>query len=154
MIVRMYEDRDALALFELNKTYRYGALEGFVPMGDDALAGGLGWILGIPGVEVVVAENEDGYIVGAIGMSYGPFCWNPKRKLASEVFMLMADDAPPMALLMLMRKVEQRKSINGVKIQEWSELHDNEDDVPISRLGKIYKRMGMRPVQTLWMGEA
>jgi len=148
MIVRLADmESDALALFDGARDFisRMDYTE-FLPLNEDALLAGISHALTLPGVEIVVAE-DDSRIVGGMGTLYAPFIWNPLATAAHEMFMWTNRDAPKTTLLRLLRFVEGRMKHHEADMREFAAMTSSPSGVE-----KLYKRMGLRKIHTMWAG--
>ena len=102
-------------------------------------------ILGLPGVEVYVADR--GRLAGAIGLMYAPYLWNPDLAWADELFFWCAPDAPAATALRLIRHAEAQMRAHGVHGRSFASLPSS----PKS-LENVYSRMGLKPMQVTWAG--
>jgi hypothetical protein len=125
---------------------RMPSIEG-LPENDNELSDAIAYLVAI-GLEIIVVEHE-GRIVAGLGSIYAPFVWNRKHLNASEMFMWGDGQAPPMALRALLRFYQKRKQERGVRLQDMSQLSTSPNNIE-----KLYRAMGLKPVQTLWMGAA
>jgi hypothetical protein len=148
MIVRLADmERDALAIMDGARDFVSRMdFTGWMPKTDEEFTAALSRMLAHESMEIAVCENE-GRIVGGIGMMYLPCDWNPSLLVAVEKFIWCATDAPPHALLLLLRFVGKRMKHRGVAIPEFVELTSSPPGLEM-----VYRRMGLRPVQTVWMG--
>ena len=96
--------------------------------------------------EILVAEYK-GTIVGGIGMVYAPCMWNLKISNAEEFFWWVSKDAPSSTALRLLRHVRSNAVAKGCKFITFSSLTSSP-----AALDKVYRRMGLRPTHTTYMG--
>lgn len=111
----------------------------------EAAAEGLAFFLEIDGFEMWLADN--GTVVGGIGLLFAPFPWDRTKTIMSEQFIWCAQHAPLQTFLLLLRKAEERYDAHGADIKEFVDLTSSPPGIE-----KIYRRMGLRPVQRTWMG--
>lgn len=116
-----------------------------IPTDDERLSEALRTLLGLPGVEVTVAEHE-GRVVGGIGMIYAPFHWNPEILWAEELFWWTDRNAPPTAAMRLFREAcrvgrERGAWANFKRLMESPEGVDS-----------VYRRSGFEPIEVSYMG--
>ncbi len=97
-------------------------------------------------IEILVAEH-DGDIVGGIGMIYTPCMWNPKVSTIEELFWWVSKDAPLSTALKLLRRVRSNAVAKGCKFIVFRSLTSSP-----KVLDKIYRKMGLRPIETSYMG--
>lgn len=118
----------------------------FLPAQAD-LAAAIGRILTLDQVETLVAEH-DGGIVGGIGMLYAPHIWNPGLLVGDELFWWTAPDAPRTTALRLLRAARESARERGALLT-FKKLTSSPDGVD-----RVYRRMGLRPAETVYMGWA
>ena len=148
MLVRLADvESDALAIVEGAKDFisRIGFAE-WMPSEDSELAAAIGHILAIDGVEVAVAV-EDEAMVGALGVIYAPYIWNRKLTIAEELFFWTAPGAPGTAALRLLRFMRHRATKKRVAIVAFKALGTSP-----AKLEKVYRALGLRPVEATYMG--
>lgn len=116
-----------------------------LPETDDEIIAQVGHLVSVPGVEILVAEDE-GEVVGGIGMLYSPFLWNSRLCSAEQLFVWTADHAPPVALFKLLRAVQRRMTEHGVEVANFKAK------VSHPTFDKVLLRMGLRPVETVYIG--
>lgn len=97
-------------------------------------------------VEILIAENK-GSIIGGIGMIYAPCLWNLKVLTAEELFWWVSKDAPSSTALRLLRRVNSNVVAKGCKFIMFKSLSSSP-----RTLDKVYRRMGLRPIETTYMG--
>ena len=145
MIVRLANfDTDALGILEGTRDFvsRMGAFE-FLPENIDEI---VAKNVTADFIETAVIEHE-GNIVGALGMAYLPFIWNPKLTSAEELFFWTSKSSPNTAALQLLRFVGERIKTKGRSVVTFRRLMTS----PAS-LDRVYRRMGLKPVETNYMG--
>ena len=118
----------------------------FLPDSEIEFSDAVGRVMSYDFVEVTVAEHE-GDIVGGIGMSYVPCIWNPKSVMAEELFWWASEEAPKTTALRLLRFIKERASSVGADFLSFKRLTSS----PIG-VSKVYKRMGMRELETTFIG--
>ena len=118
----------------------------FLPDTDEDLVEGLTRLINLDCTEILVAEY-DGYIVGGIGMIYAPCMWNLKTSIAEELFWWVSKDAPSSTALRLLRHVSSNAVAKGCKFVVFKSLSSSPET-----LDKVYRKMGLRPVETSYMG--
>ena len=118
----------------------------FLPDSETEFSDNIGRVMSYDFVEVTVAEHE-GDIVGGIGMSYIPCLWNPKSVMAEELFWWASKDAPKTTALRLLRFIKDRASSAGANFLSFKKLTSS----PIG-VSKVYKRMGLRELETTFIG--
>lgn len=148
MIVRRADpDADALAIFDGARDFvaRMDCRD-IVPIDDAALLDALSQIVASANVEIWLAE-QDGKVVGGIGLLFSPFLWNRNVETMSELFIWAAKDAPVSAFLRLNRMAQRRKAERGAGLTEFHRLTSSPDGI-----ARVYAGMGLRKVQETWMG--
>ena len=118
----------------------------FLPDTYEEVVEGLIRLVNLDPIEIWVAEY-DGYIVGGIGMVYAPCIWNLKISIAEELFWWVSKDAPLSTALRLLRHVNSKKAARGCKFMVFKSLTSSPET-----LDKVYRRMGLRPTETSYMG--
>lgn len=140
-------DTDALAIMEGAKDFISRIDFGdWTPTDDAELAAAIGHILALDGVEVAVAV-EDEAIVGALGVIYAPYIWNRTLTMAEELFFWTAPDAPVTAALRLLRFMRRRATEKRVAIVSFKALNTSP-----ANLERVYRALGLRPVEATYMG--
>lgn len=140
-------EADALQIFDGAKDFISRMdFTPFIPDNDADLARCIGDVLAIEGMEIVVAEDNE-QIKGGIGMLYAPFVWNRKIIVADEMFIWTAPDAPQSTLLRMLRFVEVRMKEHNASLREFVSLSSSPEGVD-----RVYARMGLKKVQTMWAG--
>ncbi len=112
----------------------------------DALIETLAFIVTLPGFECWLDE-DDGRVVGGIGLFVAPPFWNRRIVGITEVFIWAAQDAPKMTFLRLMRQVRKRKSETGATYVEMMSLTSSPPGV-----ARVYAGMGLFKIQETWIG--
>lgn len=120
----------------------------FLPDNYEDLVEGLTRLVNLDCTEILVAEY-DRSIIGGIGMIYAPCMWNLKVSTAEELFWWVAKDAPLSTALRLLRRVSSNAVAKGCKFVVFKSLTSSPET-----LDKVYRRMGLRPVETSYMGVA
>ncbi len=118
----------------------------FLPETYEEVVEGLIRLVNLDPIEIWVAEYE-GYIVGGIGMIYSPCIWNLKISIAEELFWWVSKDAPLSTALRLLRHVNSKEAARGCKFMVFKSLTSSPET-----LDKVYRRMGLRPTETSYMG--
>lgn len=116
-----------------------------VAEGDD-LVEAVAKVVSLPGFECWVDER-DGKIVGGIGLLFSPPVWKPRELGMSELFIWAAKDAPTTTFLRLMRCAEKRRREMGAAQRQFEQLPSSPPGIE-----RIYRAMGLRRVQTTWIG--
>ena len=118
----------------------------FLPDTYEEIVEGLTRLVNLDPIEILVAEYE-GSIVGGIGMIYAPCMWNFKVSIAEELFWWVSKDAPLSTALRLLRHVSSNAAARGCKFTVFKSLSSSPET-----LDKVYRKMGLRPVETSYMG--
>ncbi len=118
----------------------------FLPDTDGDLVEGLTRLVNLDCTEILVAEYNE-CIVGGVGMVYAPCMWNFKVSIAEELFWWVSKDAPSSTALRLLRRVSSNAVAKGCKFVVFKSLSSSPET-----LDKVYRRMGLRPVETSYMG--
>ncbi|KKL48084.1 hypothetical protein LCGC14_2329060, partial [marine sediment metagenome] len=118
----------------------------FLPDTYEEIVEGLTRLVSLDPIEMLVAEYE-GSIVGGIGMVYSPCIWNLKVSIAEEMFWWVSKDAPSSTALRLLRRVSSNAVAKGCKFIVFKSLSSSPET-----LDKVYRRMGLRLVETSYMG--
>lgn len=148
MIVRPADlEKDALAIMDGARDFvarmDYTA---FLPETDEDFVASVGFLVTLPGFEILLAEHE-GSVVGGIGLLFAPHIWNRKALTMAEQFIWCASDAPKTTFLRLMNAAEARRVEKGARLVEFVNLTSSPEGV-----GRVYRAMGLRKVQEGWMG--
>lgn len=148
MIVRRAEpEADALAIFDGAKDFVSRLdLRDRVPFDDDGLLEALSFMVASDDVEIWLIE-QDGRIVGGIGLLFLPFLWNRRIRAMSELFIWTAPDAPRTAFLRLIRTAQRRKRERGADISEFVRMTSSPGSID-----RIYGGLGLRKAQETWVG--
>lgn len=118
----------------------------FLPDSDEALMLALGRVLSQPGVTVLVAERG-GEVIGGIGLLLAPQLWNPEIIAMEELFWWVAPEAPNVTALCLLRAARRLAQECGVAQVTFKSLTSSPPAID-----RVYRRMGLRPVETAYMG--
>ena len=118
----------------------------FLPDTYEDLVEALTRLVNLECTEILVVEYE-GNIVGGIGMVYTPSMWNLEVSTAEEFFWWVSKDAPLSTALRLLRRVRSNAVAKGCKFITFSSLTSSPET-----LDKVYRRMGLRPTHTTYMG--
>ena len=144
MIIRPADlEKDALAILDGAKDFATRTPMNHLLQGDsytDAVAR----IVTLPDFELTLAEHND-VVVAGIGIFYSAFIWNPEILVAEEHFWWADKDAPYSAgfkvIKQAIKNIEERGAIPMFKSLTTS--HKGVD--------KVYRSLGMKPVETLYM---
>lgn len=118
----------------------------FLPATADEMEPALDRILRLPGARVFLAEQA-GRIVGGIGLFHAAGLWAPDEKTADELFFWIEPDGPPIAALGLLKAAMADMRNEGIAIMSFHALETSPPGV-----ARLYRRLGLRPVQTTFMG--
>lgn len=118
----------------------------FLPDADEDFVASVGFLISLPGFEILLAEHE-GAVVGGIGLLFAPHIWNRKALTMAEQFIWCAPGAPPTTFLRLMRAAEARRVERGARVAEFVNLTSSPRGI-----AGVYTAMGLRKVQEGWMG--
>lgn len=111
---------------------------------DDKFLKAVSTVVMMPNFEVLVAEHED-RVIGGIGIFYTPLLWNNAILVAEEHFWWVEKTAPFKTGITLfnqaMQNIDKRGAIPMFKLLSTSPRG----------VDKLYRRSGMKPVETLYM---
>ena len=139
--------KDALAIFDGAKDFISRMdYRDFLPETDEELMLAVGRVLNTPGVETLLAERG-GRVVGGLGLIVSPHLWNPEILAMEELFFWTAPTAPKSAALRLLRAALSLAAERGVSVISFKALTTSPKGV-----GRAYERLGLRPVETSYMG--
>lgn len=147
MIVRRAELRDWAALKAGAEAFAaQSGLDCILSEDPKVLHGSLAALLETGRVVVFVAE-ADGEIQGGIGMTAGPYLWNPDSILAEEIFWFVNGEAPKAALSLLKAAREWSEEVGATHLM----FHSLESSPP--KVARVYGAMGLEPVQRSFLGK-
>ena len=110
----------------------------------DVLVKAMSRIVGLEGMEILIAEHEE-KAVGGIGTLYSPYMWNPEITVADQLFWWAAENAPFRTAKVLidetMRRIDERGAMPLFRIP----------NTLSQGIGKLYRRLNMIPVETTYM---
>lgn len=115
------------------------------PSDPNAFEAALWRIIKLDAVEILLAE-EDGRIVGGLGLLFTPFVWDPERLMAEEVFFWCAVDAPPVTALRLLRGTLSASQSRGATHLM---MHVMSSSPP--KLHQVLMRLGFEPLQSSYV---
>ena len=118
----------------------------FVAESDDELIACLQRLINLGCVTVTVAEHE-GRLIGGIGMLYAPCLWNSHINTGEELFWWVDRNAPKATALKLLRAAKDQAKTIGCKYVTFKSLTSSPEGVD-----RVYRKMGMRPVEMSYMG--
>lgn len=129
---------------------RHKAHEGVLNLGslfpddDKVLVKAIVRLLSFSGLEVLIAEHK-GRVVGATGVLYMPYMWNPDLLTGDKIFWWTEEDAPFRTAMILanetMNRIEARNAVPIFRALKT-------DPKGVERL---YQKMSMTPVETVYM---
>lgn len=102
--------------------------------------------ISLESVEVLVVEY-DNELIGGIGMIYAPCIWNPTILNAEQLFFWVSPTAQSTTALQLLRGAMRNAQMRGCSLVIFRKLTSNSD-----KLHSIYQLMGLRVVETTYMG--
>lgn len=118
----------------------------YFPKDERGVISVIGKVVTSESIEVLVAEHEE-EIVGILIVAFVPYLWNPEITHAEELLWWVAQDAPKTAGLRLLRFARKRAKEIGADVMTFTALTSSPKN-----LGRIYERMGMREIETSYMG--
>lgn len=98
-----------------------------------------------PNVTIFLAFEGD-RCVGGIGVVYGQFLWNPALRTAEEIFWWVSPDAPVTAAMRLL-KAATKDAVGKADVRTFADLSTSP-----AKVGALYEKMGLRPVQRTYLG--
>lgn len=110
------------------------------------LAGAVKFLLGVPGMTVLLAEIE-GVVFGGVGVLVNPYIFNLERVSCEEIFWWCYPEAPPETAMLLLRAAKAHGKANGATVFMFHALEQSPPGVDLA-----YRRMGTKPLQTTYMG--
>ena len=119
----------------------------FLPINNDSLISSLRRLLDLQVVTIMVADHEEKGIVGGIGMLYSPCVWNQDIIVGEELFWWVSKEAPKTTALRLLREVRLQARAIGCEFVTFKSLTSSPKGVD-----KLYRKMGLRPIETSYMG--
>lgn len=119
----------------------------FIPVDERHLIEALKRLLYSGVVRITVAEDEEKGIVGGIGMLYAPCMWNQEAIIGEEIFWWVSEEAPKSVALRLLRSAKEQSVSVGCKFVSFKSLTSSPEGVD-----RIYRKMGLRPLETSYMG--
>ena len=103
-------------------------------------------LLSKPEIEVTVAD-DDGELVAGIGMAFSPVLWNPTMIQAEEIFWWASPNAPPTAAIRVIKAAMASVKSDTDTMIVFKSMTSSPDSV-----GRIYGRLGLREVETCYVG--
>lgn len=139
-------NKDSLAIFEGAKDFIARMdYRDFLPNNDSDLSYAVGFVINLPGAEVLVAEHN-GQIVGGVGLLFVPHIWNQSRLVMDELFWWCHPGAPRTTALRLLRSAIGRARERDALVS-FKALTSSPEGVD-----KVYRQMGLRPFETTYVG--
>ena len=115
-------------------------------MGDN-LEASIAAVVNNPDVRVLLAV-KDGEVVGGMGLYFAPYMWDHKKVVCNELFWWCYPHAPKLAALILLKRARTLARDYGANLVSFTAMRNSPDGV-----GRVYERMGLKAVQTHYMGE-
>jgi len=129
---------------------RHKAHEGDLNLGslfpddDNVLIQAISRLVRCEGLEILIAE-DDSRVVGGLGVLYMPYMWNLELLTGDKLFWWTEEDAPFRTAIILVNEAMKRIELRGA--------------MPIFRAlktdskggEKLYRRLDMVPVETIYM---
>lgn len=106
-------------------------------------------LLSTPSVDVVLVE-DDGRVVSGLGITTGPFVWNPSYMQLDEIFWWAAEDAPKSAALLAIRYALHTAKKRAGDLKVLASFKFLETSPP--GVARVYERMGLEKVETTYLG--
>lgn len=146
MIIRLADiESDALAILEGFKDFAERTyFRDLFPETDEGFTQAMSRIVALPDLEFLVADHED-EMVGALGLLYSPYLWNPAVLTATELFWWAKTDAPYRTGSMLINEAMARVEARGA-IPVFRALESSPPGVV-----RKYEKLGMVPVETTYV---
>jgi hypothetical protein len=145
------KDRDFPAILEGARAFAAStpahARALLAPLDSAAFAANLRGFLGLEAVGVSLAVGADGRALAGLGFFVGPYPLNPARVEWHEMFWWAAPDAPAAAALGVLRHALRRGKAKGATIATAHALETSPAGVD-----RIYRRLGLLPVQRTYIG--
>ena len=113
---------------------------------DGGLEASVTTLLELDVVRIYLAETD--HIVGGLGVSVQPFLWNMQLTEMSELFFWVHPGAPVTAALVLLRRAMADAEAERIDIVTFVSLATSS-----KKVGRIYERLGFKPVQQSYMKE-
>lgn len=98
------------------------------------------------GTSVILAE-QNGDVVGGLGVLIAPYLWNPGKLSLEELFWWVRPGASPYAGGLLFRDALRRAKRAGVTIVSFGKLDTSPEGVD-----RVYRKAGLRPIQSTYVG--
>lgn len=103
-------------------------------------------MIALPQITVLLAE-VDGVVMGGFGYMVIPNLWNRSLSTWEEIFWWVYPEAPPETAMLLLRQAWANGKAAGATVFTAHKLETSPRGVDIA-----YRRLGMKPVQTTYMG--
>lgn len=101
-------------------------------------------LISCPGLEIIIAESE-GKVVGGAGVVFMPYMWNRDLLTGDKIFWWTEKTAPFRTARLLAEEVLRRIEERGA-MPVFRALGTDPKGVE-----KLYRRLGMTPVETVYM---
>lgn len=92
---------------------------------------------------------DDGHIVGMLGGLFSPVYFNYSHTSGEELFWFVADDAPQMTGIKLLKAMESAARDKGCRSWQMKSL----DRLGGERMVRLYERMGYRRAESMFIKE-
>ena len=136
-------DRDALALMEAAQDLARRVVFPALLPDENGFRDAVGRVVTLPGLEILVAD-DGGRLVGAIGVLFAPYVWNPKLMVGEHIFLWTQRKAPYKTAWLLvdaaLRRIEEKRAFPIFHI-----LTNNHG------LEKVYRRHGLERSDSAFM---
>lgn len=137
-------DNDALAIADGARDFANRvAFKSLFPKGRD-FNSAIGRIMELDELEVLLVE-QNGKVVGGLGIAYSPYLWNPSLLIGDELFWWTAKDAPFRTGRSLFGEAMSRINEKGA-MPVFRSLETSPKGVE-----RLYRSFGMGPVETVFM---
>ena len=118
----------------------------FLPADFDDFTQAVARMVNLPSVTVLLA-TEGERIFGGLGFYVGPYLWNHEVKYAEELFFWTHPEAPKSAALKLLKAAQKEIKAQNAAFQIFSGLCTSP-----SKIGAVYQKMGLKPLQLSFIG--
>ena len=107
-------------------------------------------VIGLDCVRVYLAEDNEqgGGVVGGLGVTIGPWIWNPALTEMSELFFWVRPGAPVTAALRLLRRAFTDAEKQKIDLATFVALPTS----PV-KVARVYARLGLKPLQHVYQKE-
>ena len=134
---------DADQIMDIARDLSQRASGGLVPDDPVKFASMVYSVLALPGLQILVMERQD-RIVGAIGVLYAPYHWNPEITVADGLFWWAAKDAPFGSAYRLFTEAMNRVRQRGALPM----FHALRSASP--GIDRLYRKLGLVPIETVY----